>query len=272
MITRIESGFRPPQRRDGALTLLELLVVIAIIAVLAALLLPVLSRAKERAKEASCQNNLKQLTLAWRSYADDNQDQLASVFYFSGGQINSNAWVRGSMNDDTATYPPVQAGALDSTNPAGLRLGTLFRYVETEAVYRCPSDRSQVQGTPRVRSYAVNGWMGGTHVFGQTNYRVFKRESEIVQPTPAHAWVFIDEHERSINDGWFAVDMKGDKGLLDAPATRHGKRYSLSFADGHAEGWPIQDGRTMDWISLPIANSPVNVDWQRLREATTSLR
>src|SRR5579863_4746104 len=62
----------PSQLRRGGFTLIELLVVVAIIAILAGLLLPVLSKAKQRTTLANCLNNQKQLILAWSLYADDS--------------------------------------------------------------------------------------------------------------------------------------------------------------------------------------------------------
>ncbi len=253
-------------------TLIELLVVIAIIAILAGLLLPALSAAKARALNVSCVNHFRQLTAACKMYADDNNGKLVPVAYNINGKANTNAWVRGSMNDDAKVYPPIQPGVLDSTNVNGIKLGGLFRYNESPDIYHCPADKSAVNGVRRVRSYSINGWMGGTTVFGQHDYTVFRREQDIVKPPASGAWVFIDEHERSINDGWFAVDMVGNKGLLDAPATRHAGSYALSFADGHVEIWKLLDGRSRNWKSLPISNKPLNPDWQRLQAASSSLK
>lgn len=250
-------------------TLIELLVVIAVIAILAGLVMPALAKAKGKSHRVSCLNNIKQLGIAWISYAQDHDGQLPETYFFHAtGAINTNAWVRGSM-DDNPVFGQVESGKLDSTNVACLKAGTLWTYNTSPGIYRCPSDKSRTFGVPRVRSYSINSWMGGTPLPGEDKYRVFRKEADIISPSPAQASVFIDEHEKSINEGWFVIDMVGNYGFLDAPATRHDGTFTLSFADGHVEAWKLKDQTSRSWTYLPL---PPNPDSERLRLSASSLK
>src|SRR5215471_17025158 len=99
----------PDQLRGAAFTLIELLVVIAIIAILAAMLLPALTRSKEKALTTGCLNNLKQLQVCFHLYAADNRDILPpnnSIMGFSAGvesgQISSGiSWCPDHARTDT---------------------------------------------------------------------------------------------------------------------------------------------------------------------------
>jgi prepilin-type N-terminal cleavage/methylation domain-containing protein/prepilin-type processing-associated H-X9-DG protein len=255
-------------QRIAGFTLVELLVVIAIISILASLMLPALAKAKSKSQRISCLSNIKQLSLSWASYTQDHNGKLPeSYFAQSFGAVNTNAWVRGTVDDNPA-FGQVEPGVLDSTNVNCLKLGTLWPYNTSPGVYRCPSDKSMTGGTPRVRSYSINSWMGGVALPGEDEYRVFRKETDIISPSPSQAVVFVDEHEKSINEGWFVIDMDG-RGLFDAPATRHDGTFTLSFADGHVEAWKLKSEGSRDWTFLPV---PPNSDSERLRLSASSLK
>ena len=192
-----------------AFTLIEVLIVIAIIAILAALLLPALTSAKNKGQRVNCLNNLKQLGLGWQLYAADNEGKLAENPYLSP---NSNGWVRGNMKFDR-----------DATNQTLLKQGELFPYASQVPLYHCPSDRSAMFGLPRVRSYSMNGWMGSRRMETESAaaYRSFVRESELSSSVPALLWVLIDEHQSTIDDGFFLVTMDDARPFASIPGWRH---------------------------------------------------
>src|SRR6185503_14601615 len=94
---------------------------------------------------------------------------------------------------------------------------------------------------------------------GNSSYRSYLRENDTIVPGASRTWLLIDEHELSINDGWFFVDMSNARPFADLPATRHNRGYGISFLDGHSEIFKLHDGRTR-YPAPSNVNQPPNQD------------
>jgi prepilin-type N-terminal cleavage/methylation domain-containing protein/prepilin-type processing-associated H-X9-DG protein len=239
-----------------AFTLIELLVVIAIIAILAAMLLPSFSKAKDAGQSACCINNLKQLQAGWKLYETENNGYfpLNVSQLMPGGPRNvSNSWVLGNVQFDLTT-----------SNIMG---GSLYQYVNNTAVYRCPSDRATVKGGAGIvqtRGYSASGWLGSVFNYGSgwfepdptsmpPGYTFKTRDIFITQPGPSDVFVFIDDNERTIDDGIFVI---GRINWWDCPADRHNHGANLSFLDGHVEHHRWRGIRNAQNWTPPVLSAP----------------
>lgn len=216
-------------------TLIELLVVIAIIAVLAGMLLPALSQAKDRAQAMACGNNLRQLSLGWMLYADDNNDYLVNNHAKVETTDRRQSWVNNIQ--DWVSTP-------DNTNVALILSGKLAPFVSmSTVVYKCPSDRAPAANGPRIRSMSLNSLVGdpgqALDQFNPKYVQVFRASD---MPQPVRTFVFIEEHPDTINDGFF-VNSWDELSWNNLPASYHTGAVNLSFGDGHIEShrWATAD-------------------------------
>jgi len=249
--TSLGSGLlrRAAERPGEGFTLIELLVVIAVIAILAGLLLPVLSRAKNSARNINCESNLRQLQICWHLYADDYKGVFVPNDWIDFEGSSSN----GPMNQFYTQTSWCPGDARTDTDTSNIQRGLLFPYNTSTAIYHCPADFSTIEdgnGNPlpqlRNRSYNMSQSVNGYPylVDPQTGYAVdavqpcFASFAAITNPTPTKLFVFIDENEVTLQDPQFGYPSPGwGPEWWDMPANRHNQGGNLSFADGHAEHW-----------------------------------
>ena len=192
----------------GRFTLIELLVVIAIIAILASLLLGSLVMARLKGKQATCINNIRQLSLAVELYAGDHGSYYPYCTDGGGGAGEEGGWVY------YASFPTAAGEIADFD----VRRGTLWPYVEAEGVYRCPADV-----TESLVSYGING---------ETISNVTDRPRKVgAVPDPSETPYFLEEgaSAQTTNDGYFNIWWEPSDRTLD----RHNEGSVYGYCDGH---------------------------------------
>jgi len=269
---------RSIRTRPPGFTLIELLAVMAVIAILAALVMPALSRARERANAIACLNNSRQLALANQLYVDEHDSFLPYNLVLAGTSYRTNLnWANDVMTRDLSS---------DNTNTDTIASASLGPYVSRNTgVFRCPSDRSMsaVQNEAgwdhRIRSYSMNAMIGNVGKYlangeniNNPNYQQYLKISQILRPSDIY--VFLDEHPDSIDDGYFlnkdssvsgypvGSDQSvppGSQEWLHLPASYHNKNAAFSFADAHSEFHRWVDPETVRPIQPNVPFLPVEV-------------
>jgi len=247
--TPLEIGI-PNRQGKGFLTgftLIELLVVIAVIALFLAILIPVLRSAKERAQRTVCMSNLKQLTLAWVAYADDNDGKLV--------------WAGGSYIDEGGRRWESWLGKAFGVNPDWTRpffedpdKGALWPYLQDIDVYRCPRGWTGHSVTYSIVSAANGSWVNGTYfrrktsnldltTYRNVSKRVGKtvlhltRLTDIISPGAGQRAVFIDTGHNPEGYGFDVHYLYPRWKWTHPPPLQHRDGTTFSMADGHVEYW-----------------------------------
>ena len=268
-----------------AFTLIELLVVIAIIAILAVMLLPALNKAKQKATQSACLNNVKQLALGWIMNSDDNNDTLVNLNTYgtdAAGNITPLTSAahgiprRVDIRNNQLIIPSIPVPPAPATEanwklatemgfkqPTPTIEGPLYKYCKNPDVVHCPGDKRYQR--PVGSGYSWDSYSGAIFLNGEAagvagigNNNLTKRTA-ITRASDKFIWI-EGADMRGENTGSWGMQGYGlptDAGgpfmraqFGDSPAAFHITSAVFNFCDGHAEGHKWQDGTT-----LVLANS-----------------
>lgn len=267
-------------RSEGAFNLAELGVLIGCAGILALLVVPAMAAGKIQSASTGCLYNLRHIQTGCAMYSAENNDYLMPNA--PAGVTDSQSWCGG----ETENWNVSNA----NTNPVPYESALLWPYLGNNlSVFRCPADTVPSANGFRIRSYSMNGQMGAEsfQVRGLDNaddpgFLYYAKESDIVRPTPANAFVFLDESPCSIDDGWLQIAAgefsAGTWGYFpNVPACYVEGGCGFSFADGHAEihRWqttslliPVRQGFTE--TEAGAIGGIRNADWIWLSQHATS--
>ena len=202
------------------------------------ILMPALSRAREQGKRVVCHGNLKQLTLAWIMYSDENDARIvnavAGIDRREDGRTFEEPWTGKDWPSDYATGGLLAA----ETQEEALKAGALWPYCMTTKLYRCPA------GFPgHMRTYSIVDSMNGIAGEGldEAPGVYIKKSPQILKP--AYRVVFIDVGH--VIPDTYSVYYDQQK-WWDEPSVRHGDGITLSFADGHSDYWRWRAAETVE--------------------------
>jgi len=204
-------------RRKG-FTLIELLVVIAIIAILAAILFPVFAKAREKARQSSCQSNLKQIGVALMQYTQDYDERYP---FLAWGAPVASQW-----------NPYISA-----TDPSQNQYrGQLGPYIRNSQVFICPS-----QSTANNCSYIYSGYLAnGSSGRGMADIQAPAEIAAYADSYNNSQWALDAQHQGMPGPPW------GSGGGQSRLSDRHNEGANFTYADGHAK-WQANSGFKPSW-------------------------
>ncbi len=233
-------------REKKGFTLVELLVVISIIALLLAILLPALGRAREVSKLVVCQSNLRQLAIAWMTYAQSNDERMPYPFMYQNNKTGmwamKETWIWAPYNAQTnqSIKQDVLYDTAGTDRPTreeefeGIRRGTLYRYAQNVKAFHCGNDKIHWN------SYSIPDCLNGVWQFASASTaKPWNVLTKILQlKSPATKYVFLEDADpRTYVEDSFELHIigTGNDAWSDPVSVTHLSKSGFAFADGHAE-------------------------------------